>query len=184
MTSSAFYRGGMRAISPGTIANLLVSCLQSVLNCIPVSTIVIKGVLAIDTDGIGHHHNDPDAQSKTSAKLDANGKFVSASDPTGVRFLNADTDQYSVAPLNLAVVNGGPLKVGDLATVTFASGKTHTAPIGDFGPKGKAGEFSLFAVQQMGVQVIFTHSGPIPTLDGPNASDIHVSVEFFPNSAK
>jgi hypothetical protein len=146
--------------------------------------IVIKGILAIDTDGIGDHHHDATAQNKTSAKKDQNGKFVPASDPTGVQFLNADTDEYSVAPKNLATSNGGPLKVGDLATVTLPNGKKHSAPIGDFGPNGRAGEFSLFAVQQMGVDVIFTHSGPVPTLDGGNASDIHVSVEFLPGSAK
>ena len=145
--------------------------------------IVIKGVLAIDTDGIGDHHHDETAQDKTSAKLDGNGKFVSASDPSGVRFLNADIDEYSVAPVNLASANGGPLKVGDIATVTLPDGTQHSAPIGDFGPRGKAGEFSLCAIQNMGVSVIFTHSGPIPTLDGPAASDIPVSVEFFPDSA-
>jgi hypothetical protein len=146
--------------------------------------IIIKGILAIDTDGIGNHHNDATAQNRTSAKLDAKGKFVSLDDPTGVRFLNADIDEYSVAPKNLASVNGGPLKVGDIATVTLPNGKKHSAPIGDFGPNGRAGEFSLFAVKQMGVQVIFTQSGPVPTLDGGNASDIHVSVEFIPGSAK
>ncbi len=146
--------------------------------------IVIKGVLAIDTDGIGNHHNDKTAQNQTSAKVDANGTFVPASSSAGVRFLNADIDEYSVAPEDLASSNGGPLKVGDIATVTLPNGKTHSAPIGDFGPRGKAGEFSLFAIQQMGVDVIFTHSGPVPTLDGANASDIHVSVSFLPGSAK
>jgi len=145
--------------------------------------IVLQGVLAIDTDGIGDHHNDETAQNRTSAKVDENGKFVPAFDPSGVRFLNADTDAYSVAPLNLAHVNGGPLKIGDIATVTLPDGTQHSAPIGDFGPRGKAGEFSLFAVQSMGVDVIFGKSGPIPTLDGPNASDIPVSVAFFPDSA-
>ena len=145
--------------------------------------IVIKGVLAIDTDGIGDHHNDETAQDKTSAKLDGNGKFVPASDPSGVQFLNADIDEYSVAPGNLASVNGGPLNVGDIATVTLPNGEQHSAPIGDFGPRGKAGEFSLITVQNMGVGVIFTRNGPIPTLDGPAASDIPVRVEFFPDSA-
>ena len=145
--------------------------------------IVIKGVLAIDTDGIGNHHNDATAQDKTSAKLDKNGKFIPAADPSGLRYLNADIDEYAVAPKNLASVNGGPLNVGDIATVTLPDGTKHSAPIGDFGPNSKAGEFSLFAVQNMGVGVIFTHSGPIPTLDGPAASDIPVKVEFFPNSA-
>jgi hypothetical protein len=146
--------------------------------------IVIEGVLAIDTDGIGNHHHDATAQNQTSAKVDKDERFVPASDSSGVRFLNADIDEYSVAPKNLAAVNGGPLKVGDVATVTLPNGKTHSARIGDFGPNGKAGEFSLFAVQSMGVDVIFTRNGPIPTLDGGNASDIHVSVSFLPGSGK
>lgn len=146
------------------------------------SKIVIKGVLAIDTDGTGNHHNDATAQNRTSAKADAHGKFVPASDPSGVRFLNADRDEYSVAPGNLATANGGPLRVGDMATVTLPSGKTHSARIGDFGPHGKAGEFSLLAVKNMGVEIIDTDNGPIPTLDGKNASDIHVSVEFAPGT--
>jgi hypothetical protein len=147
------------------------------------STITLQGILAIDTDGIGDHHNDKTAQDQTSAKLDSNGKFVDASDPTGVRYLNADVDEYSVAPENLAASHGGPLNVGDRATVVLPNGITRSAPIGDFGPKGKAGEFSLIAVKNMGVQIIFTKSGPIPTLDGANASDIHVTVTFFPGTA-
>ena len=147
------------------------------------SMITMQGILAIDTDGIGDPHKDPDHQNETSAKLDKNGKFVPKSDPTGVRFLNADKDEYSVAPKNLAVVNGGHLKLGDLTTVILPNGTTHTAPIGDFGPAHQAGEFSLAAVQNSGVQILFTKKGPIPTLDGPNASDIHVTVTFIPNSA-
>ena len=140
----------------------------------------MHGILAIDTDGVGDHHNDKTAQNETSAKKDKNGKFVPASDPTGVEFLNADTDEYAVAPKNLA----GLVKIGDTATVTFSGGKTHSAPVGDYGPSGKAGEFSLRAVKEMGVAILFTHAGPIPTLDGPAASDIHVTVQFFPGSAK
>ncbi|MFZ1221383.1 MAG: hypothetical protein WAO00_18985 [Chthoniobacterales bacterium] len=143
------------------------------------NSITIKGFLAIDTDGIGDHHKDKTAQDKTSAKVDANGKFVPASDPSGVRFLNADTQDYSVAPGNLSK----QIKVGDTATVTLPNGKKFSAPVGDYGPKNKAGEFSLKAVKDMGVAIIFTKNGPIPTLDGSAASDISVSVTFFPGSA-
>lgn len=146
-------------------------------------TIVMKGVLAIDTDGMGDHHQDKTAQNRTSGKMTADGKIVPMSDSCGVRYLNADTDNYAVAPQNLAAVKGGSLSVGDLATVTLPSGKKYSAPIGDFGPAGRAGEFSLCAIKAMGVDVIFSHSGPIPTLDGGNASDIHVTVEFAPGSA-
>ena len=140
----------------------------------------MHGILAIDTDGVGNHHSDKTAQNETSAKKDKNGKFVPASDPTGVTYLNADTDEYAVAPENLA----GLVKVGDMATVTFSGGQTHSAPVGDYGPRGQAGEFSLLAIKNMGVAILFTHAGPIPTMNGPEASDILVTVQFFPGTAK
>ena len=147
------------------------------------SMITMQGVLAIDTDGTGPSHNDGDQDPETSAKVTATGKWVFKTDPKGLRFLNADKDEYAVAPKNLAVVNGGHLEVGDLATVVLPNGTTHSAPIGDFGPAHQAGEFSLAAVQAMGVDVRFTNHGPIPTLNGPAASDIHVTVTFHPDSA-
>jgi len=150
------------------------------LSAVAAGPISFKGILAIDTDGIGDHHGDATAQNRTSAKVDANGKFVPADSPAGVRFLNADTQAYSVAPKNFV----STIKVGDTATVTLPNGKTFSAPVGDYGPDNKAGEFSLKAVQSMGVDVIFTKNGPIPTLDGKAASDIKVSVTFFPGSAK
>jgi hypothetical protein len=73
--------------------------------------------------------------------------------------------------------------VGDTATVTLPSGKTYSVPIGDFGPESKAGEFSLKAILSMGVEVLYTKAGPIPTLDGKAASDIPVTVRYFPNTA-
>lgn len=156
---------------------------RSLLHAVQTTEIVMTGILAIDTDGTGPAHNDDAHQDETSAKVTADGKFVFKSDPTGVRFLNADVDEYSVAPGNLANVRGGPLSVGDLATVVLANGTTRSVPIGDFGPDHKAGEFSLAAVQAMGVDVRFTHIGPIPTLDGPAATDIPVTVTFRPGSA-
>src|SRR4051812_3818435 len=126
------------------------------------ANIVRKGLLAIDTDGIGDHHKDKTADDETSAMLDKNGKFVfkfnkqGKRNPAGVRFLNADIDEYAVAPTSLADVNGGPLKVGDTAKVDLPNGVSHSAPIGDFGPPSLVGEFSLKAIQKMGVEVIFT----------------------------
>jgi len=167
-------RAASTAVAPAMMASF-----QS-----PDGTIItMQGVLAIDTDGTGPSHNDGDQDPETSAKVTASGKWVPKSDPRGVRFLNADKDEYSVAPKNLALANGGHLQVGDLAAVVLPSGKTHSAPIGDFGPAHQAGEFSLAAVQAMGVAVLFTKKGPIPTLDGPKASDIHVTVTFHPNTA-
>lgn len=154
-----------------------------------VGAITRKGILAIDTDGIGDHHGDKTASDETSAMWDKNGKFVfkftkgGKKNPAGISFLNADTDEYAVAPESLADVRGGPLKVGDRATVVLPNKVSHSAPIGDFGPPKKVGEFSLKAIRAMGVSVLKTKGGPIPTLDGKAASDIHVTVTFFPGTA-
>ncbi len=148
-----------------------------------------RGILAIDTDGEGPRHNDKSKKMETSAMWAANGKWVfkftkdGRRNPAGLRFLNADTDEYAVAPTNLADVNGGPLKVGDRATVVLPNGTTHSAPIGDFGPARQVGEFSLKAIVSMGVQVIYSGKGPIPTLDGNAASPIRVTVKFEPGTA-
>lgn len=142
--------------------------------------IIMHGVLAIDTDGIGDHYGDKTAQNQTSAKKDKDGKLVPASDSNGIEYLDAGKDNYAVAPKNIA----GLVKIGDTATVNFLGGKSYSMPVGDYGPSGKAGEFSLCAVKKMGVDILFTHAGPIPTIDGPSASDIHVIVQFFPGSAR
>ena len=153
------------------------------------AAITKKGLLAIDTDGAGNHHNDPDARDETSAMWAADGTWVfryapdGSPNPAGVRYLNDDEDEWAVAPTNLAAVNHGPLQVGDKATVVLPNGTTYSAKIGDFGPPGKVGEFSLKAIKTMGVQVIPTEYGPIPTLDGPAASDIPVTVTFHPGTA-
>jgi RHS repeat-associated protein len=126
------------------------------------------GKAAIDTDGSGPSHGDPDYQPETSLK-NADGSS-----------LNADEDPYGVAPIDLNKQFGGPLKSGDKMDITI-DGKTKTMPIGDFGPKGKNGEMSTKAARDLGLDVKYTKHGPVPTKRGSDA-DIPVKVRYYPNT--
>src|SRR5262250_3176255 len=85
-----------------------------------------KSKAAIDADGIGPSHGDPDKQDDTS--LHHNGQP-----------LNADVDQYIVVPPAIIVGVGAPIVLGSQAHVTFRD-NTVDAVVGDIGPHAKLGE--------------------------------------------
>ncbi len=95
-----------------------------------------KAKAAIDADGIGPSHGDPDKQDDTS--LHHNGQP-----------LNADVDQYIVVPP--AIISGvQPIVLGSQAHVTFR-GKTVPAVVGDIGPHRKLGEISVACAKALGI---------------------------------
>jgi hypothetical protein len=95
-----------------------------------------KSKAAIDADGSGPSHGDPDKQDDTS--LHHNGEP-----------LNADVDQYVVVPPQ--IISGvGPIVLGCQAHVTF-EGKTVPAVVGDVGPRKKLGEISIACAKALGI---------------------------------
>ena|SRR5438105_5764339 len=97
-----------------------------------------KSKAAIDADGSGPSHGDPDWQNDTT--LHHNG-----------RALNADVDQYIVVPP--AIISGvGPIVLGSQAHVTNTlNGKSCEAVVGDIGPHRKLGEISVACAKALGI---------------------------------
>lgn len=114
---------------------------------------------AIDVDGSGPAHNDPDYQNDTSLHL--NGKP-----------LNADLDCYIVVPP--AIIHGVlPVVLGCQARVTY-KGKFHAAVVGDISPKTKLGELSRALAIALGIP-------PSPVSGGED--DHIVGYELWPGKA-
>jgi hypothetical protein len=113
-----------------------------------------KAKAAIDGDGVGSPHGDPDYQNRTT--LQHNG-----------RSLNADVDQYIAIPP--AIIAGvAPIVLGSQAQVTNTrNGKTCAAVVGDIGPHRKVGEISIACAAALGID-------PSPTRGG---EELHV-VEY------
>jgi hypothetical protein len=97
-----------------------------------------KSKAAIDADGIGPSHGDPDKQDDTSLHRDGQP-------------LNADVDQYIVVPP--AIIAGvAPTVLGSQAHVTNTlNGKSCEAVVGDIGPHKKLGEISVACAKALGI---------------------------------
>lgn len=101
---------------------------------------------AIDGDGIGPSHGDPDYQPETTLKH--NGKS-----------LNADVDKYVVVPP--AIVQGvkGVVMGCQAHVINTLNGNQSYAVVGDIGPHKKLGEISIALAQALGIP-------PSPTTGG------------------
>jgi len=95
-----------------------------------------KAGAAIDVDGSGPGHGDPDRQAQTNVKL-SNGQY-----------LNADTTNYFVLPPAAMRLSGA--RPGDVGLIRY-HGKEIPAVFGDVGPRNKIGELSRHAAQQLGI---------------------------------
>jgi len=92
--------------------------------------------MAIDGDGTGSSHGDPDFQPRTSLNL--NGQY-----------LNSDVDKYIVVPP--AIINGvEPIVLGCQAFVSYKGQRTE-AVVGDIGPRHKIGEGSIALAKALGI---------------------------------
>lgn len=91
---------------------------------------------AIDGDGSGSSHGDPDFQPDTS--LHFQGKA-----------LNADLVPYIAVPPR--IINGvEPIVLGCSAIVSY-KGKRVSAVVGDIGPKKNLGEISIACAEALGI---------------------------------
>lgn len=113
---------------------------------------------AIDGDGTGPSHGDPDYQDATSLRYDG-------------KSLNADDNAYIVVPPELiCAVSGVVLGCKAIVTSVF-NGTQVAAVVGDVGPVGKLGEFSINVANQLGIP-------DSPTTGGTN--DHIVAVQLYP----
>lgn len=106
---------------------------------------------AIDGDGVGSPHGDPDYQPNTSLRLKG-------------EYLNADEDKYIAIPPQVihgvaGIVLGCQVHIKD--TITY---KETDAVVGDIGPHRKIGEISIACAKALGIN-------PSPTSGG---EDRHV----------
>jgi RHS repeat-associated protein len=153
------------------------------------------GQLAVDTDGTGANKNDPTSDSGIPAGVDANGNIVpryldngkGAVNPAMVRPLNAEDDSFAVAPKQYAPANEGAttggviIPPGARATGTLSDGRVIESRVGDYGPPGKVGEFSVKALRDHGIPMFNVKGvGPVPSLDGRAKSDIPVIMRYYP----
>lgn len=120
------------------------------------STVTYQAKFAVDADGSGSSHRDPDFQNDTSLHL-------------SVGPLNSDTDKYIVVPP--AIINGVKgIVLGCQAFVTnLSNGRTSDAVVGDIGPKKKIGEGSIALAEALGIN-------PSPIRGGVDSHIIHYSI--------
>jgi len=106
---------------------------------------------AVDGDGTGPSHGDPDFQNQTSLKF--NGQF-----------LNADQVKYTVLPPQI-IKDVVPVVLGCQGFVTNTKNGFKTAVVvADVGPRRKLGENSIATCAALGVN-------PSPTTGGEDAHD-------------
>lgn len=127
----------------------------------PVEKVSYVAKAAIDGDGSGSSHGDPDFQGDTS--LHHNGQP-----------LNSDIDRYIVVPP--AIINGtNGIVLGCRGIVTHTlTGMETAVVVGDIGPHLKLGEVSIATARALWID-------PSPTSGG---EDRHViSYEIYPGQA-
>lgn len=99
-------------------------------------SVVYTAKAAIDGDGCGPSHGDPDYQNNTSLHV-------------GGKPLNADVDRYIVVPP--AIINGvAGVILGCKARVSY-QGLTTDAVVGDIGPHKKLGEISIATAKALNI---------------------------------
>lgn len=119
-------------------------------------SVTFRAKAAVDTDGSGPLHGDPDAQADTSLHRDGQP-------------LNADIDRYIVTPpAIIAGVKGIVLGCAALVTNT-RTGKSTRAVVGDIGPHRKIGEISRATAMALGID-------PSPTRGGEDAHVIQYTL--------
>ena len=101
---------------------------------------------AVDTDGSGPMHGDPDGQHDTSLHL--NGKA-----------LNADEDRYFVLPPQIIQAVPGIVLGCQGKVRNTRNGRESEATPGDIGPHRKIGEISVALAQALGINASPTRGG-------------------------
>lgn len=93
---------------------------------------------AVDVDGLGDSHGDPDYQNDTS--LHQNGQA-----------LNADMDRYVVVPPQIIRLVKGVVLGCQAYVLNISNGQSSEAVVGDIGPHLKLGEISRSLALALGI---------------------------------
>ena len=101
-------------------------------------SITFKAKAAVDTDGCGPMHGDPDGQDDTS--LHVNGKP-----------LNADIDKYIVLPPGIIEAVPGIVLGCQAHAHNLRTDMDTFCVVGDVGPKRKLGEVSVATAKALGI---------------------------------
>lgn len=147
-----------------------------------------SGELRIDTDGTGKSYGNRSHQRHTSAMMNAEGKLLPRKTDqigrNGNRDLNSDIDRYIVAPDDMGHHRGGPLRLGDRATVALQNGTGSSARIADWGPRDKHGEVSVATARDLGFKPLYIPRirEVSPSKDGKTTPKIPVTVTYFPGT--
>jgi hypothetical protein len=109
----------------------------------PDGSVLFVAKAAIDGDGTGSAHGDPDFQPRTSLKP----------------YLNSDTENYIVVPPAIPEAVG-PIVLGCQARVkNRINNLVAFAVVGDIGPKTKIGEISIALADALGIASSPTKGG-------------------------
>ena len=119
-------------------------------------SVTFRAKAAVDTDGIGPLHGDPDAQRTTS--LTWQGKS-----------LNADIDKYIVVPPAIIAGVKGVVLGCQASCFHIRTRKTTLAVVGDIGPHKKLGEVSVATAKALGID-------PSPTTGGTSSHVIEYTL--------
>lgn len=119
-------------------------------------SVTYRAKFAVDTDGSGPLHGDPDAQTDTSLHLQG-------------KPLNADVDRYIVVPP--AIIHGvkGVVLGCQAHALNLRNGLSSDCVVGDIGPHKKLGEGSGALAKALGIN-------PSPTIGGEDAHVVHYSL--------
>lgn len=109
-------------------------------------TITYTSKAAVDTDGSGPLHGDPDAQKNTSLHLDG-------------KPLNADEDHYIVIPPSVQACTDKILLGCQAWVCNKKTGACTAAVVGDIGPRKKLGEISVACAKALGINASPTSGG-------------------------
>lgn len=108
--------------------------------------VTYRAKAAVDTDGSGPLHGDPDAQADTSLHLDG-------------KALNADVDKYIVVPPAIRDGVQG-IVLGCMAEARHTrTGALTKCVVGDIGPHKKLGEVSVATARALGINPSPTRGG-------------------------
>lgn len=119
-------------------------------------TVTYRANAAVDADGTGSSHGDPDFQNATSLQFDG-------------KSLNSDVDQYIVVPPVIPNSVKGIVLGCQAIVINLRNGRSINAVVADIGPRKRLGELSIASAVALGLN-------PSPTRGGEDENVIDYTI--------